>query len=308
MEGSIPVIAGCTATGKTACALELAEAYSSIEIVSADSRQFYRGMDIGTAKPSRSELDRVPHHMIDIAEPDRLLSAGWFREQAMKVIEDILSRGGIPLVVGGTALYIMHLAGLSDPLPERNEILREALKQVEEEIPGSLHRLLNALDPQEGGKIHETDSVRLVRSLEIALLSGERPSCLKTGGMADSRFRFAVIEVDNTLLRERIAKRTRAMIEKGLVEEVRGLLERGVPEMPVLGATIGYAEILDHIAGKTGLQEASDRIFANTWKYARRQRNMLRRLPGAVRIPGTAEAAAEALFGERISNGQGQRS
>ncbi len=142
MEDRIPVITGCTASGKTAAAFYIAEKRSDVEIISADSRQLYRGMDIGTAKPSAEELKRFPHHMIDVADPDILLSAMWFAEKAMKIVEDILDRGAIPLVVGGTALYVMSLAGLLDPLPVRNDGLRNSLQSLEDTVPGSLHRIL----------------------------------------------------------------------------------------------------------------------------------------------------------------------
>lgn len=303
MEGSIPVIAGCTASGKTAAALELARAFPGVEIVSADSRQFYRGMDIGTAKPSREELDLVPHHMIDIADPDVLLSAGWFAGAAMDVIVRILERGRTPLVVGGSALYIMSLAGLLDELPERNDLVREALGTLEEQTPGALHRILSALDPVEAGRVAPTDRIRMIRSLEIALQSGGVPSVLKKGGEPDPRFRFAVLEAGNDELRGRIEDRTRRMVEAGLVEEVRRLLQRGVPREPVLTATIGYSETIDHLDGRFSLEETVEKISVNTWRYARRQRNMFRRLPGAVRASGDPDRLAEVLFGERISHG-----
>lgn len=303
MEGSIPVIGGCTACGKTAAAIGLASLFPNIEIVSADSRQFYRGMNIGTAKPTEDELSRVRHHMISVAEPYELLSAGWYAKAAMEVIEDVLDRGGIPLVVGGSALYIMSLAGLMDQLPERNGEIRQALETLENQAPGALHRILGAIDATEAERIGETDRVRLVRSLEIALLSHEIPSVLKKGGAGDPRFRFVILEAGNTELRSRIEQRTGSMINSGLVNEVRGLLERGIPEEPVLSATIGYSEIIDHLRGLCSLDEATRRITVNTWRYARRQRNMFRRLPGAVRAPGDPDRLAEVLFGERISNG-----
>ena len=277
--------------------------FPGIEIVSADSRQFYRGMDIGTAKPRKGELDLIPHHMIDVAEPDALLSAGWYAVAAMEVIEEIISRGGIPLVVGGSALYIMCLAGLMDDLPQRNDGIRKALEAMEEQVPGALHRILHAMDSTEAGRIDPSDRIRLVRSLEIALQSGESPSELKKGGDPDPRFRFAVLEAGNIELRERIEVRTGAMIDSGLVEEVQGLLDRGVTEEPVLSSTIGYSEIIDYLKGRCTLDEAAGRISVNTWRYARRQRNMFRRLPGAVRVSGDPDRLAEVLFGERTTNG-----
>ncbi len=299
----IPVIAGCTATGKTAAALELASRFSGIEIISADSRQFYRGMDIGTAKPSSSELQSVVHHMIDVADPVKLLSAGWFAKEGMKAIEDVFARGSTPLVVGGSALYLMSLAGLFDDLPDRNDNIREALKSIENEAPGSLHRLLRGIDPGEAMRLDKSDTVRLVRSLEIGLLSMELPSEMKKGGNPDGRFRFAVIEAEGAVLRKRIQQRTSEMLKNGLVDEVRSLLGSGVPEEPVLSATIGYAEIIDYLKGLCTEEEAFQRISVNTWRFARRQRNMFRRLPGAVRTGNSPGSIAEILFKERMNDG-----
>ncbi len=303
LEGSIPVIAGCTATGKTSAALEMARRFPGTEIVSADSRQFYRGMDIGTAKPSSEELGTVPHHMINVADPDALLSAGWYAAEASRIINEILCRGGTPLVVGGSALYIMSLAGLFDELPERNDKIREALKDLEDQVPGSLHRILSGIDTDEAERIGASDTVRLVRSIEIGLLSGEKPSHLKRGGTPDRRFRFVVLDLDGETLRSRIERRSAEMIRDGLKNEVQALLDKGYRREPVLGATIGYAEMMDHIQGLCTVEEAESRIAVNTWRYARRQRNMFRRLPGAVYTGNSPDRIADILFRERIANG-----
>ncbi len=298
MEDRIPVIVGCTAVGKTAAAFYIAEQRSNVEIISADSRQLYRGMDIGTAKPSASELKRFPHHMIDVADPDILLSAMWFAEKAMKIIEDILSRGSIPLVVGGSGLYVMSLAGLLDQLPPRNDDLRDSLLSLENTVPGSLHRILDGLDKEEAARTGNTDKVRLVRALEIALLSGDRPSDLKIGGCPDKRFRFVFIEKDNTVLRDGIKRRTSSMLSNGFLDEVKGLLQRGYHRDPVLGATIGYSELIDHLEGLYSLSEAQAAIETHTWQYARKQRNMFRRLPGMVSVSSDPALVEAALFGE----------
>ena len=303
MDDRIPVIAGCTAVGKTAAALHFAEQRSNVEIISADSRQLYRGMDIGTAKPGVDELKRFPHHMIDVADPDTLLSAMWFAEKAMEIIEDILIRGSIPLVVGGSGLYVMSLAGLLDSLPRRNDDLRNSLITLERTAPGSLHRLLEGLDEKEADRTGSTDMVRLVRALEIALLSGEKPSSLKSGGNPDKRFRFVFIEKDNTVLRSGIRKRTLDMLSNGLLEEVKGLLEKGYRRDPVLGATIGYSELIDYLEGLCSYQEASEAIDTHTWQYARKQRNMFRRLPGVVSVSSDPEQIEAALMGERRGDG-----
>ncbi len=296
MADRIPVIAGCTATGKTSLAFKLAKLHPSIEIVNADSRQLYKGMDIGTAKSEDNELDEVKHHLIDVSSPDVLLSAGWFKDKAMNIIEEILSRGAIPMVVGGSALYIMSLVGLLDSLPPRNETLRKSLNSIEDIVPNSLHRILEALDRKEGSRTAATDRVRLIRALEIALLSNSLPSLLKKGGNPDPRFQILLLEEDNTVLRTRIKKRTATMIEKGLVEEVKHLLEKGFKREPVLGATIGYAEILDYLDGNCSLEEAQLKIETNTWKYARKQRNIFRRLPNAISVSNNLKEADEIFF------------
>jgi len=297
LDDRIPVITGCTAAGKTAAAFYIAEHRVGVEIVSADSRQLYRGMNIGTAKPTPDELNRFPHHMIDVAEPDTLLSAKWFAENAMKIIEEILDRGGIPLVVGGSGLYVMSLAGLLDPLPARNDELRNSLLSLENTVPGSLHRLLSGLDRKEASRTGVSDKVRLVRAMEIALLSGEKPSSLKLGGNPDKRFKFVFIEKSNTTLREDIKKRTSIMFSNGLADEVRSLLQAGYSRDPVLGATIGYSELIDHMEGLCSMQEAQSAIETHTWQYARKQRNLFRRLPGVISVSGDPILVEAALLG-----------
>ncbi|MCK5785543.1 MAG: tRNA (adenosine(37)-N6)-dimethylallyltransferase MiaA [Candidatus Sabulitectum sp.] len=299
----IPVITGCTASGKTEAAFYIARQLPAVEIISADSRQLYRGMNIGTAKPTVEQLKEFPHHMIDVADPDDLLSAMWFAKNAMEIIEDIFKRGATPLVVGGSGLYIMSLAGLMDRLPARNDQLRASLLSLEDTVPGSLHRFLAGLDKDEAAVTGIRDRVRLVRALEITLLSGERSSILKKGGNPDKRFRFVFIEKDNTVLREGIKKRTSEMLSNGLLDEVRGLLERGYNRDPVLGVTIGYSEIIDHLDGLCSIEQAQTAIETHTWQYARKQRNMFRRLPGVVSVSSDPVTVQAALFGERSSDG-----
>ncbi len=303
MEDRIYVIAGCTAAGKTAAAFHIARNRPSVEIVSADSRQIYRGMNIGTAKPTDAELQEFPHHMIDVADPDILKSANWFSEKAMKIIENILGRGGVPLVVGGSGLYVMCMSGLLDTLPPRNDKIRNSLLSLEDAVPGSLHRLLHALDEKEAARTGSADKVRLVRALEIALISGEKPSVLKKGGTPDKRFKYVFIEKDNTVLRKGIKTRTENMIKDGLLEEVKDLLNNGYTRNQVLGATIGYSELLDYLEGISSLQEAQTAIETHTWQYARKQRNMFRRLPGVVSVASDPVLVENALFAERKADG-----
>jgi len=298
----IPVLVGCTASGKSAAAMAFALRNEGVEIVNGDSRQLYRGMDIGTAKPGTEDRALVPHHLLDVADPDTLLSAGWYARQAQGTIGEILGRGGLPLIVGGSALYLMALAGMTDPLPPRNDDLRSALSDLEKSSPGALYRILSSLDPKTA--VAPTDKVRLLRSLEICLESGSRATELRQGGNVSGSYMFVMLEADPVALRTRIDERVDLMVKKGLLAEVEGLSSAGYGREPVLGHTIGYSEMLDFLDGRCSLEEAVSAIKTNTWRYARRQRNMFKRLPGLLRA-GSPEAAAGILDG-RGANGQGQ--
>lgn len=296
------MLAGCTASGKSEAAMLFAAAGPGVEIVNADSRQFYRGMDIGTAKPSPRDRALVPHHLLDVADPDTLLSAGWFAGAAMEAVEDVSSRGGLPVTVGGSVLYIMAMAGMMDPLPPANPALRKVLETLEEESPGFLGRMLAALDP--GTRVDAADRVRQIRALEITLESGERASNLRRGGKPGKRLVFILLEPPPDVLRKRIDARVDGMVEAGLLRETEGLLAAGFRREPVLGRTIGYREMIDCLEGLCSLEQAVMNVKTNTWRFARRQRNMLERLPGAIRV-GSPEAAAEILEG-RWGDGKGQ--
>jgi tRNA dimethylallyltransferase len=273
-----------------------------VEIVNGDSRQLYRGMDIGTAKPGTEDRALVPHHLLDVADPDTLLSAGWYARQAQETIGKILDRGGRPLIVGGSALYLMALAGMTDPLPSRNDDLRIALSALEKSSPGALFRILRSLDPKTA--VAPTDTVRLLRALEICLESGSKATELRQGGNVSESYMFVMLESDPVALRTRIDERVDLMVKSGLCTEVEGLSMAGYGREPVLGHTIGYREILDFLDGLCSFGEAVSTIKTNTWRYARRQRNMFKRLPGLIRA-GSPETAAGILDG-RGANGQGQ--
>ena len=279
-------------------AMALAER-RSIEVISADSRQIYRGMDIGTAKPDEAERRALPHHLIDVADPDEYYSAGRFAREALEKAGSIWSSGSLPLVVGGTGLYMIALAGGLDDLPVRNDRIRRGLGAAEEAAPGFMRRALLRLDPARAGQINEADLVRHVRALEIVLQSGRTLSELR--GRSDgpgTELRVAGLRVAPAELRRRIAQRTAKMLQSGLLEEVRGLMEAGYGRSSALGRTIGYAEIMDHLEGMTDLDEAVARIETNTWRLARRQRNVFRRLPGIQWFePGGTDAVEAYLFG-----------
>ena len=302
MEGTekVPVLLGCTASGKTGVLLALAEDYD-IEVISADSRQIYRGMDIGTAKPDEREREILKHHLIDCVEPDGEYSAGRFREAAERLIEDIRSRNMIPVVSGGTVLYVMALTGGLDPMPGRCEGVRKGLKNLEEVEPGTLYRLLSRIDPDRARSVGENDTRRIIRSIELFALTGKKPTSLRKGGDDSLRkkYRLVGIEVPREEHLRRIRLRVKMMLGAGLVEEVKRLLEEGWGRESAPGRTIGYTEVLDYLEGKTAsMEEMVENIVSNTWKLVRRQKNMYRRMEGIVWVDGDVRKVEEELLGE----------
>jgi tRNA dimethylallyltransferase len=279
-------------------ALDLAERHR-LEAISADSRQIYRGMDVGTAKPSAAELESLPHHLVDIADPDEVYSAGLFADQALRAVREIRSRGAEPLVVGGTGLYMIALAGGLDDLPARCDRIRGAIRAAEGASPGFMRRALTRLDAERAGEIGASDLVRHVRSLEIIIQSGRRVSELRKGGdTSEVLLRTAGLALPLEQLRARIADRAEAMVGNGLVDEVRRLLQAGYGRESALGRTIGYTEVLDCLEGLAEFDGLAERIARNTWSLARRQRNIFRRIPGVRWFgPKQTDAVEEYLFG-----------
>jgi tRNA dimethylallyltransferase len=268
------VICGPTASGKTALALQLAE-HLPVEIISADSRQVYRGMDIGTAKPDRQERAKVPHHLIDVVDPDENFTAADFVERGRAAIEQIRRRGRLPLVVGGTGLYIRALLhGLADA-PGGDELLRRELHLMEErEGSGALYRELEKTDPSLAARLSPRDQVRIVRALEVFHLTGKRFSDLQqehAGRPSPYRALKIGLAPERKILYDRIDRRVDVMMAAGLPEEVQGLLEQGYsPELKSM-QTIGYRETVDHLQGRLTLSESVSLIQRNSRRYAKRQ-------------------------------------
>jgi tRNA dimethylallyltransferase len=272
------VLTGPTGAGKTELSLSVAERLDA-EIISADSRQVYRGMDIGTAKVDAAARDRIPHHGLDLVEPGERYSAGRFARDARGWIREIRGRGRVPMIVGGTGFFIR---ALTDPLfrePPMDRDRREALKAVlAGKEDAELVAWLETLDPEGARRLEERDGgagrQRVVRLLEMALLTG-RPlgwwhehRAAEESGLA---VRVFVLSLPRDLLYDRINRRVDAMLEAGLVAEVAGLLEQGYdPGEPGMTAT-GYPEVAAHLAGEASLEEAADRIRRKTRGYARRQ-------------------------------------
>ncbi|NLP06337.1 tRNA (adenosine(37)-N6)-dimethylallyltransferase MiaA [Candidatus Fermentibacteria bacterium] len=287
---AVPVLSGPTACGKTEALLRLADRIG-MEVVSADSRQVYRGMDIGTAKPAPEDRARLPHHLLDILDPDEGYSAWRFSMDAAGAVGEIRSRGALPVVAGGTALYLMAFAGMLDALPGTCRSLRNALVEIESDSPGELRRFLDRLDPASADRIRTGDTVRTLRALEIILLSGRTATSSRKGGSGPAGIVGIRMVVPQTTLRARISARTAGMLERGLVEEVEDLAARGYGRDSALGRTIGYVEVLDMLEGLCTPEELRQRIEADTWRFARRQLNMLSRIPWDHEWDGTDESS-----------------
>lgn len=276
------VLVGPTTVGKSAVASALA-ALRPLEVVAADSLQVYRGLDVGTAKPTAAERARIPHHLLDIRDPTEPFTAADFATLARGTLCAIAERGRLPVVAGGTGLYVRAL--LRGPLagPGGDPELRRRL-QGEAQMLGraALHERLAAVDPATAATIHPHNLVRVLRALELYHVGGAPPSALRRG-LADA-LPPGVLLVGLRRGREdlaaRIAARTRAMLETGLVEEVRDLLRRGVPAGAKPMGAIGYRQIVYHLEGRFTLTEAARRITRDTRRYAKRQMTWFRREPG----------------------------
>ena len=267
----IIAIVGPTATGKSSLAVELALALGG-EIVSADSRQVYRYMDIGTAKQSRDDRARVLHYLIDIINPDEDFTLATYQELAFKAIADIQRRGKIALLVGGSGLYVRAVTGgLSIPKVAPDPELRRKLEErAVQEGHQALYSELQKVDPAAAEKIDPRNARRVIRALEVCLTAGVPFSQLK-----QSSPEVPVLTIGLTIAREdlykRIDSRVDDMIERGLVDEVKRLLDRGYsPELPAMSG-LGYKQIVAHLAGETSLDEAIQRIKYETHRFARHQ-------------------------------------
>ena len=267
-------LVGPTGVGKTALALALAERLPA-EIVSADSRLLYRGMDIGTAKPTPDERARVPHHLIDLAEPDEPWSLALYQEAAHQAIADIDARGRLPLLVGGTGQYVAAiLDGWSPPALAADPVLRAALEdEARREGGAALHARLRALDPDSAARIDPRNLRRVIRALEVIQCTGAPASRQRARGPAPYRDLRLGLNLPRAQLYARVDARIEAMLAAGWVEEVRRLLAHGrSPDLPSMSA-IGYRELAAHVQGEMDLEEAVRRIRRASRALVRRQAN-----------------------------------
>ena len=268
------VILGPTAVGKSELAIQLGERLGG-EIVSADTRLFYRGMNIGTAKPSPEERSCVPHHLIDIADPDEIWSLAQYKKEARRVIEGIHARRRLPFLVGGSGQYIWAVVrGWDVPEVAPNLPLRHALEQWSHDIgKDGLHQRLIRLDPQAAARIDARNLRRTIRALEVILTTGKRFSEQRTQSPPLYNTLILGLRRSRPELYERIDARIDAMFQAGLVDEVQGLLESGYsPDLPPLSA-IGYREVIAYIQGSITLEGAKVQMRRLTRTYVRRQAN-----------------------------------
>ena len=284
-ELTLPLVAliGPTASGKTALGVWLAEQFGG-EVLACDSTQLYRGFDIGTAKPRQAERHGIPHHLIDVLTPIQAATAGGYRQMALAVLEDLRSRGRLPILTVGTGLYLRALLeGLADA-PQRSEELRERLRaSAEEHAPGYLHRLLRRLDPEAAGKISPADEQKVIRAVEVCVLARRPVSEVhRTGRSPLAGWRALKIGLmpPREALYARIHARTDAMLEQGWMEEVRSLMASGLPEKAKPFDFIGYRELRQVLRGEKKLEEARAAIQQATRRYAKRQLTWFRKESG----------------------------
>lgn len=290
----IQVLAGPTASGKTALALELGERYP-LEVVSADAMMVYRGLDVGTAKPTTHERARLPHHVVDVAEPDEPFDLRRWLDLAESAIDDILGRSRVPLVVGGTGFYIRSLTEGSPTAPasEAGAIARLELELTDRGLE-ALIRELRDTSPADAERAARNPR-RVLRALEILRATGRPPSAFPLRPPKRS-FIKVVLDPPRAELDRRIEARVNAMFEAGLIDEVRQLAARWGPSdrRPTALQAIGYRETQDLIEGRATLAETRSRIVLATRQYAKRQATWFRREPGALLV-GTVDEAGERL-------------
>lgn len=287
----IYVIVGPTASGKTAAAIGVAKLMNEhygrpvAEIISADSIQIYREMDIGSAKPTLDEMQGIPHHMLDIADiGDGGYNVALFRKNAGCCIHDIVKRGGIPIIVGGTGLYVNSLVfplNFSEAEPDFER--REELTRQECESPGMLHKMLSEIDPDTARRLHPNDTKRIVRAIEVYEQTGKTLSSVggdfinERGAEIEFEPIIAGLNMDRKMLYERIEKRVDLMLEAGFLDEVKRIMVKGYDRsLPALQG-LGYKQLIMHLNGECTLDEAIELIKRDTRRFAKRQISWFKR-------------------------------
>ena len=273
MNNRVIAVVGATASGKTSYAIELAKKING-EIISADSRLVYKGMDIGTAKPTIDEMQEIPHYMIDVVEPEYNYSVGLYVKEAKKHITDIISRGKVPIVVGGTGLYFRVLLenyDLPDVKPDYE--LRKELSSYSYE---ELLEMLAKLDEKAANSVEKKDKKKLIRYIEIIKLAGKPLDLVRGVKEKEFNVEWVGLNFPREILYDRINKRVDLMIEQGLIDETKKLLQKH-GRISNITDTIGYREVLSYLDGELSLDEAKDKLKQNTRNYAKRQLTWFRK-------------------------------
>ncbi|MBQ3392065.1 MAG: tRNA (adenosine(37)-N6)-dimethylallyltransferase MiaA [Lachnospiraceae bacterium] len=309
MMDNMMIIAGPTATGKSAAAVALAKRMNG-EVISADSMQVYRGMDIGSAKITEEEMQGVPHHLVDIIEPEETWNVVLFQERAKKAAQDILGRGRLPIVAGGTGFYIQALLyDIAFTDAGEDTAYRQALtRYAAEHGAEALHDMLRKEDPESAEAIHPNNIKRVIRALEYRRESGTAISAHNTAQrqrQAAYRAILFVLTMDRARLYERIDARVDRMVEEGLVEEVARLRERGLTARDVSMQGIGYRQILQALDGEISMEEAVRIVKRDTRHFAKRQLTWFKREPDAVWIDIGAYKDTEAMLDHMESLARG---
>ncbi|MNC20851.1 tRNA dimethylallyltransferase [compost metagenome] len=275
------MLLGPTAVGKTRLSLELAAAYNA-EIISGDSMQVYRGMDIGTAKITTAEMKGIPHHLIDIHDPEDAYSAAEFQEQGKRLIEEISARGKLPFIVGGTGLYIESLCyGFRFSEAVADEAFRSEMDAFAEEHGAeALHARLTAVDPASAARLHHNDRRRIIRALEIHHQTKVTLSAAQADQKKESPYELCLIglTMDRKILYKRIEDRIDQMLEQGLIQEVQGLLDKGYTRSLVSMQGLGYKEIAAYLAGELTQDDAVILLKRDTRRFAKRQLSWFRHM------------------------------
>lgn len=280
-DAELLVVVGPTASGKTELAVRLAERFGG-EIIGADSVQIYRGFDLGSGKPTAEERERAPHHLVDCADPDEPFDAQRFAEQASQALAEIRARGRVPIVCGGTYLWVRALVrGLAPAPPADAAIRAEHAAFVAAEGRAALHARLAAVDPESAARLAPNDALRVSRALEVHALSGRTQSAWHAEhGFRTERHKARLYGVarERDELDRRIERRTRAWLEQGWIDEVRGLVARGHGAARAMGS-VGYRQIHEHLSGRIAAADLEASIVRATRVFVRRQRTWLRDEP-----------------------------
>lgn len=307
---AVVVLTGPTASGKSKIALEVARE-CPVEVVSADSMQVYRHMDIGTAKATSQERRLVKHHLIDVCNPDQRFTVSQYQRLANEAIDEIHARGNVPLIVGGTGFYIDAMLQ-SFELPEESAGIRLRLsleQRAEKEGYESLYRELLEVDPESAVRVHPNDKRRIIRALEVYYTTGKPMSSLMTKGKPRYDSAMFALNVDRDVLYERINKRVDQQVADGLISEVAWLLERYGERLATARQAIGYKEIIEYLEGRASIDEALETLKRNTRRYAKRQITWFRQYTDLEWLPATTESERQAAISrlkrvvEGIANG-----